>query len=167
MDAETLDEVAPGVTLRYAPSDWGVRSLNRYAIGDAIGEGTYGKVFKAHELVSGRREAVALKMMIRHHEDEGFPKTETREIKILKSLRHPNMVNLREVVSSLGSDVYQPKPSTVSATKATTHGSADSAGVGLFDRMGDIFMVFDYVDYDLAGLLESGYRYARRLCVAM
>ena len=45
----------------------------------------------------GPDDVVALKKINRHHLSDGFPKTETREVKILKALRHPNMVRLREV----------------------------------------------------------------------
>ena len=33
-------------------------------------------------------------------------------------------------------------------------------GTSTTDRCGDIFMVFEYVDYDLAGLLDSGYSFS-------
>lgn len=65
-----------------------------------IGEGTYGKVFRATE--RGTKERVALKKILKHHESEGFPRTETREIKLLKSVSHPNIVTLKEVVTSFG-----------------------------------------------------------------
>jgi hypothetical protein len=33
------------------------------------------------------------------HEDEGIPSTAIREISLLKTLKHPNIVSLREVIS--------------------------------------------------------------------
>ncbi|RYG55054.1 hypothetical protein EON66_06210 [archaeon] len=110
--------------------------------------------FTGVEVRTGRR--VAIKRMVRHHESEGFPKTELREISILRSLSHPHMVNLREVVTSLGCHDVPPAPS-VSAPGTPDAAAAPAHNV--FDRTGDIYMVFDYVEYDLAGLLESGYRY--------
>jgi serine/threonine protein kinase len=163
------DELCPG--LRYASSTTagGLRSIRNYDIGDAIGEGTYGKVFKARDKTTG--ELVALKKMLRHHESEGFPKTETREIKILKSVRHPNMVCLREVVTSFGEDPALYGGSSASeARRAEGLPPADDANnnkdkenevninIGLNDRCGDVFMCFDYVEYDLAGLLCAGYK---------
>jgi serine/threonine protein kinase len=79
---------------------WGIGSIARYQEVAQIGEGTYGKVFKAIDKVTG--DTVALKKMLKHHESEGFPRTETREIKLLKSVRHPHMIRLREVVTSFG-----------------------------------------------------------------
>jgi cyclin-dependent kinase 12/13 len=42
---------------------------------------------------------VALKKVRLENEKEGFPITAVREIKILRQLNHPNIVNLREIVT--------------------------------------------------------------------
>ena len=65
-----------------------------------IGEGTYGRVYVGRDRATGER--VALKKMRMETEREGFPITALREIKILSSIRHPNVVNLREIVRSKG-----------------------------------------------------------------
>jgi serine/threonine protein kinase len=161
---------------------WGLQSIRRYVIDEAIGEGTYGKVYKGHDRHEVSRR-VALKKMNRHHVSEGLPKTETREMKILKSLRHPNMVNLVEVVTSLGvsengdgeggsassgggsgkfaEGMGQAGSAALTANApilSTSKRPSASIGLGLGDAAGDIFMVFEFVDYDLAGLLDSQYR---------
>jgi serine/threonine-protein kinase BUR1 len=41
---------------------------------------------------------VALKRILMHNEKEGMPITALREIRILKRLSHPNVVQLREVI---------------------------------------------------------------------
>lgn len=92
-----------------------------------------------------------------------FPKTETREIKILTALSHPNMVNLQEVVTSLHMDKGSRDAllADVDREQSFAEGGAPAAGgelLGLGERMGDVYMVFDYVDYDIAGLLHSGYK---------
>ncbi|KAL6636200.1 kinase-like domain-containing protein [Neocallimastix sp. 'constans'] len=61
-----------------------------------IGEGSYGKVYKAENKVNG--EFVALKKMKLESEKEGFPLTAMREIKLLQSLHHPNIVQLLEIM---------------------------------------------------------------------
>ncbi|KAJ0401081.1 hypothetical protein P43SY_005686 [Pythium insidiosum] len=62
-----------------------------------IGEGTYGTVYRARDRRSQR--IVALKRVLLHNEgSDGFPITALREIKLLKRLRHPNCVQLLDVV---------------------------------------------------------------------
>jgi hypothetical protein len=47
-------------------------------------------------------EVVALKRINTEEEENGFPLTAIREIKILKALNHPNVVQLKEIVTSKG-----------------------------------------------------------------
>lgn len=54
----------------------------KYHLLETIGEGTYGVVYKAVELASGR--LVALKKIRTNNPDEGLPATSIREIKLLK-----------------------------------------------------------------------------------
>jgi len=60
-----------------------------------LGEGTYGKVYKARSSRSG--EAVAMKQMKLDTQEEGVPSTAIREIALLKELNHPNVVRLLDV----------------------------------------------------------------------
>ncbi len=55
-----------------------------------IGEGTYGKVYKGLDKVTGR--TIALKRIKLENEEEGIPPTSLREIAILKELNHMNIV---------------------------------------------------------------------------
>ncbi|KAK5116251.1 hypothetical protein LTR62_008578 [Meristemomyces frigidus] len=61
-----------------------------------IGSGTYGKVYKAIHVYTGKM--VALKKIRMEGERDGFPVTATREIKLLQSLNHVNVVPLQEVM---------------------------------------------------------------------
>ncbi|KAI6783015.1 CTD kinase subunit alpha-like protein [Emericellopsis cladophorae] len=61
-----------------------------------IGSGTYGKVFKGLNVYT--KDLVALKRLRMEGERDGFPVTAVREIKLLQSLRHLNIVNLQEVM---------------------------------------------------------------------
>lgn len=65
-----------------------------------VGEGTYGSVFVAKDKKSG--DIVALKRINTEQEENGFPITALREVKILKALHHVNIVNLKEIVTSKG-----------------------------------------------------------------
>ena len=69
--------------------------------------GTYGEVFKSvfkSEFVKNSNsghglEQFALKKVRLENEKEGFPITAVREIKILRQLKHKNIINLKEIVT--------------------------------------------------------------------
>ncbi|KAK8163850.1 kinase-like domain-containing protein [Phyllosticta citrichinensis] len=61
-----------------------------------VGSGTYGKVFKAIHVYTN--DQVALKKIRMEGERDGFPVTAIREIKLLQSLNHDNIVKLQEVM---------------------------------------------------------------------
>lgn len=61
-----------------------------------VGSGTYGKVFKGLNVYT--KGLVALKRIRMEGERDGFPVTAVREIKLLQSLRHTNIVSLQEVM---------------------------------------------------------------------
>lgn len=85
-----------------------------------IDEGTYGVVFQATDTQTG--EKVALKRVKLQKEREGFPITALREVTLLLRLKHPNIINVREVV---------------------------------VDRtLQKVYMVMDYCEHDLKGLME-------------
>ena len=102
-----------------------------------LGQGTYGEVFKARDKATG--ELVAVKRIKMENEKEGFPITAVREIKILSMLAadesrfmdermNEAIIKLREVVRS-------------DASKDNNY-------------EGSVYMVFDYMAADMAGLLE-------------
>lgn len=61
-----------------------------------VGSGTYGKVFKGVHVYT--KDLVALKKIRMEGERDGFPVTAVREIKLLQSLKHLNIVMLKEVM---------------------------------------------------------------------
>ncbi|OQR81823.1 cyclin-dependent kinase-like [Thraustotheca clavata] len=65
-----------------------------------IGEGTYGVVLKCRHRETG--QIVAIKKFKESDEDEQVRKTAMREIRILKQLKHENIVNLIEVFRRKG-----------------------------------------------------------------
>ena len=101
---------------------FGASRLDDYALEEKVGEGTFGVVHKARRKagtvrtlpegeVSARQkrqraragmvpaqskvkegEVVALKKIVMHNDMDGVPITALREIRILKSLNHPNVV---------------------------------------------------------------------------
>lgn len=67
---------------------------------ELLGQGTYGKVYKAKHTLTGK--VVALKRTILGPDDEGVPATTLREVSILRSLNSPYVVRLEEVLHSEG-----------------------------------------------------------------
>jgi cyclin-dependent kinase 2 len=70
--------------------------IDRYQKLEKIGEGTYGVVYKARDIVTN--EIVALKKIRLEGEDEGVPPTAIREISVLREIRHENIVELKDIV---------------------------------------------------------------------
>ncbi|CAG8737198.1 11914_t:CDS:2, partial [Funneliformis caledonium] len=103
----------------------GCSSITDYEIKDKLGEGTFGEVHKGVHKKS--KNIVALKRILMHNEKEGIPITAIREIKILRQLSHTNVVTLSDMAFEYGDKEDQPS----------------------------IYMVFPYMDHDLAGLLEN------------
>ena len=77
-----------------------LRDVNVFEKKYQVGQGTYGSVFVGQDKVSN--EIVALKRINTKQEENGFPITALREVKILKALRHKNIVTLKEIVTSKG-----------------------------------------------------------------
>ncbi|PIA14698.1 Pkinase-domain-containing protein [Coemansia reversa NRRL 1564] len=74
----------------------GSNGYERYLKLDKIGEGTYGVVYKARDLHTGK--VVAMKKIRLEVDDEGVPSTAIREISLLKELQHENIVQLLDIV---------------------------------------------------------------------
>ncbi|ORZ41647.1 phospho-Cdk2 in complex with cyclin B [Catenaria anguillulae PL171] len=69
-----------------------------YSCVEKIGEGTYGVVYKARDLATGR--LVALKRIRFDNDDNGVPATALREVALLIEFNHPNIVRLHDVTYS-------------------------------------------------------------------
>lgn len=70
---------------------------DRFLIAEKLGEGTYGKVYKA--ISNATNEEYALKRMKINYEEEGVPATAIREVSLLKECDHPNVIRLHEVIA--------------------------------------------------------------------
>ncbi|XP_074444711.1 cyclin-dependent kinase-like 2 isoform X4 [Larus michahellis] len=69
--------------------------MEKYQVLGLVGEGSYGVVTKCRNKESG--QIVAVKKFLESEEDAVVRKIAVREIKLLKQLRHENLVNLLEV----------------------------------------------------------------------
>ncbi|KAI7882921.1 Pkinase-domain-containing protein [Lichtheimia hyalospora FSU 10163] len=66
-----------------------------------VGEGNYGKVYKARNGKTGN--LIALKRIRMKNDKDGFPITAMREIKLLQRLKHERIVELEEIMVAKGS----------------------------------------------------------------
>ncbi|TDH72847.1 hypothetical protein CCR75_000577 [Bremia lactucae] len=103
-----------------------IGDISNYSIIDKVGSGTYGEVFKCQHKVT--KDIVALKKLRPDVEKNGFPVTSIREMKILKYLKHPNIVKLNEIVSSSAPPKEGKRP--------------------------PLYFAFEYMEHDLSGLLN-------------
>jgi hypothetical protein len=129
-DRDGLDSVQPP-----SPPSHGSRG-DLYVIISQVGEGTFGKVYKARNTVT--KVYVALKRIRMESERDGFPVTAMREIKLLQSLRHQNIVRLYEMMVSNGE---------YCGLTETSH--------LIWLSTGSVYMVFEYMDHDLTGILSQ------------
>lgn len=86
------------------PECEGLRSIDSYENLGMVGKGAFNKIYKARNRETG--EVVALKSMQLDAvggTGEGLPLEMLRELSILMSLRHPNVVRVREAVVDSGS----------------------------------------------------------------
>ena len=74
--------------------------MQKYDIMGIIGEGAYGVVMKCK--CNENKEVVAIKKFKETEEDEIVKKTTMREVKILKMLKHLNVVELKEAFRKRG-----------------------------------------------------------------
>ncbi|XP_048210872.1 cyclin-dependent kinase 10 isoform X3 [Perognathus longimembris pacificus] len=111
------------------------RSVKEFEKLNRIGEGTYGIVYRARDTKTD--EIVALKKVRMDKEKDGIPISSLREITLLLRLRHPNIVELKEVV--VGNHLEREKMGS------TVHLSFSFS----------IFLVMGYCEQDLASLLEN------------
>ncbi|OMJ81345.1 hypothetical protein SteCoe_18197 [Stentor coeruleus] len=106
-------------------SAWRCRPASNFEKLDQVGEGTYGNVFKARERIT--KVVFAMKKIKMDREKEGFPITALREIKLLKQMDHPNIIQLKEIITSKSPDERNP---------------------------GNVYLLFEYMEHDLEGLLN-------------
>ncbi|NWQ99052.1 CDKL2 protein, partial [Paradoxornis webbianus] len=69
--------------------------MDKYQVLGLVGEGSYGVVTKCRNRESG--QIVAVKKFLESEDDAAVRKIALREIKLLKQLRHENLVNLLDV----------------------------------------------------------------------
>ncbi|KAI9372576.1 mitogen-activated protein kinase mpkC [Aspergillus egyptiacus] len=79
-------------------------TTSRYANLQPVGLGTAGIVCSAYDLIS--EQSVAVKKMMKPFDSAAIAKRTYREVKLLKHLRHDNLINMSDIFISPLEDVY-------------------------------------------------------------
>ncbi|KFG62839.1 putative histone kinase SNF1, partial [Toxoplasma gondii RUB] len=77
----------------------GMRSMEQYTLGATIGEGTFGKVKLGIHVATQEQVAIKILEKSRIKETEDVERV-LREIQILKTIRHPHIVRLLEIIET-------------------------------------------------------------------
>lgn len=74
--------------------------FEKYEMGRLLGKGTFGKVYYGKQMASG--ESVAIKVINKDQvmKKEGMMEQIKREISVMRLVRHPNVVELKEVMAT-------------------------------------------------------------------
>ncbi|TXG57471.1 hypothetical protein EZV62_015300 [Acer yangbiense] len=107
--------------------------MEKYEKLEKVGEGTYGKVYKAKDRASGK--LVALKKTRLEMDEEGIPPTALREVSLLQLLSQSLYVVRLLCVEHVDS----------SSLKSTNDSSSKS----------NLYLVFEYLDTDLKKFIDS------------
>ncbi|KAI9912221.1 hypothetical protein PsorP6_008943 [Peronosclerospora sorghi] len=151
------------MSLHLPKHHWGTRSMGAYEKLECIGAGTYGQVYMAKDKATG--EVVAIKKIRSLNEVQGLPVTTIREIKVLKCLNHPNLVELKEVVVSSENDdddgEFREKVVGIKGKKDVTDVATEftDRDEPLDYCHGSIYLVLEYLEHDLTGLIDRQYSF--------
>ncbi|UKJ89131.2 protein kinase [Theileria orientalis] len=143
-----------------------------------VGQGAYGDVWLAEDIVN--KIPVALKKLKLNEEREGFPKNAIREILLLNSLKHKNIVDLLGIsysksydstpVKTLSNGKGAPNESDDRKDNNRDHYNKETSGKDKLTKVKkdpkgaskrqekqkeNVWMVFEYLPFDLSGYLEA------------
>ncbi|XP_010517166.1 PREDICTED: cyclin-dependent kinase B1-2-like isoform X2 [Camelina sativa] len=117
--------------------------MDKYEKLEKVGEGTYGKVYKAMEKTTGN--LVALKKTRLEMDEEGIPPTALREISLLQMLSQSIYIVRLLCVEH----VLQSKDSSISSSPSSP------PVVVTHSPKSNLYLVFEYLDTDLKKFIDS------------
>ncbi|XP_010044395.2 cell division control protein 2 homolog C [Eucalyptus grandis] len=124
--------------------------MEKYEKLEKVGEGTYGKVYKAKDKATG--QLVALKKTRLEMDEEGVPPTALREVSLLQLLSQSlYVVRLLSVEHVDGGS--KRKAAAAAAAEGAGAGEGHGGAVGGGKPM--LYLVFEYLDTDLKKFIDS------------
>ena len=136
--------------------------LENYEKYEKLGEGTYGVVFKARNLTTGK--IVALKKIRMENEEQGVPPTTLREIATLRELHHPNIVkfvlfslHLHSFFSHLFWRIHHPDHRCCSQlwNLFPTHQQLSDRLEDVVNIGSNLYLVFEFMTQDLRRYMDN------------
>lgn len=150
---------------------WSTRGLESFDWLGLLGAGMFGNVYEAEDKETGKK--VALKGFKLEVSRGGFPLTALREIEvralccappgaavpadhpspppppqILKAAQHENVVGMSEVLTGPPVEADAAKKAAMTASQRAREFPSDA-------RLGYVYMVLEYCEHDLTGLLDA------------
>jgi serine/threonine protein kinase len=139
-DGNPPDGMPPEMMEYWNQPAWTPKSVDQYERLQKVGEGTYGEVWRALDKTDN--SVVALKQLKK--EEGGLPITTLREIQLLQTLDHPNVVKLFDVVSS---HTFHDIPLPMSLPLHQPQNPGEDT----------VFLVFEYLPTDLERISRGQY----------
>ena len=90
----------------FNPRVQGCNSLSNYEILERIHEGTYGEVYKARDTLKGELKAVKRIKKETNFGSNGISVVFLREINLIRSVAHPNIIKIDEIVTDKQGGIY-------------------------------------------------------------
>ncbi|KAF9686564.1 hypothetical protein SADUNF_Sadunf02G0002300 [Salix dunnii] len=153
-----MEKAAAAGATAAAAANTVVSAMDAFEKLEKVGEGTYGKVYRARERATGK--IVALKKTRLHEDDEGVPPTTLREVSILRMLsRDPHVVrcSLSLSLSLFFSSIYfLARVSFLFTSNLCWMGLLLDVKQGQ-NKQGKtvLYLVFEYMDTDLKKFIRS------------
>lgn len=147
---------------------WSIADTKRYRLEKSLGWGSFGEVARGTSCESGALVAIK-KLFNLYSSDLNFVRT-YRELHLLGSLKHPNIVELQDIVYRVPASIYAPQLSPIPGGHIFRQSTITFSNESLVPpenfspeiilesikkKEGEMYLVFEYMHTDLEKLIED------------